>query len=125
MSTAPCGTPPDRVEVVDVRKLTPRDLRGVRTIVHLAAHKSVNVVVYARADIKAAFKTIGASTRQEIACAVARHVEAFQHRLPKPRKPWQSEDRRMALFSAAALVLTHYQLGASTLFDDLSLDGAD
>jgi hypothetical protein len=97
-----------------------RIARLYRSIISLAAHRSVNVVVYSRADIKAAFKTVGASTRQEIACAVARHVDAFRHRLPRPRKPWESEDRRMALFSAGALVLAHFRLGAAGLFDDLS-----
>jgi hypothetical protein len=97
-----------------------RIARLYRSTISLAAHKSVNVVVYSRADIKAAFKTVGATTRQEIALAVARHVDAFRHRLPKPRKPWESEDRRMALFSAGALVLTHFRCGAAGLFDDLS-----
>ncbi|MGW1196572.1 NAD-dependent epimerase/dehydratase family protein [Streptomyces sp. NPDC002536] len=32
---------PDRLEVRDVRSLTPADLDGVDTVVHLAAHKSV------------------------------------------------------------------------------------
>jgi hypothetical protein len=97
-----------------------RIARLYRSIINLAGTRSVNVVVYNRADIKAAFRPVGAGTRQEIAAAVARHVEAFRHRLPRPRKPWESEDRRMALFSAGALVLTHYRLGAAGLFDDLS-----
>ena len=74
---------------------------------------------YSRADIKGAFRTVGATTRQEIAQAVARQVEAFRHRLPSPRKPRESVDRRMAMFNAGALVLTHYRLGAASLFDDL------
>ncbi|MEJ8654715.1 NAD-dependent epimerase/dehydratase family protein [Streptomyces sp. MS1.AVA.3] len=32
---------PDRLQVRDVRSLTPADLAGVHTVVHLAAHKSV------------------------------------------------------------------------------------
>ena len=97
-----------------------RIARLYRSTTSLAAHRSVNVVVYTRGDIRAAFRTVGAITRQEIADAVARHVDAFRHRLPKPRKPWESEDRRMALFSAGALVLTHFRFGAAGLFDDLS-----
>ena len=97
-----------------------RIARLYRSITSLAAHRSVNVVVYTRTDIRGAFRAVGAITRQEIADAVARHIDAFGHRLPKPRKPWESEDRRMALFSAAALVLTHFRLGAAGLFDDLS-----
>jgi len=97
-----------------------RIARLYRAIISLAATRSVNVVVYTRSDIRTAFRTVGAVTRQEIADAVARHVDAFGHQLPKPRKPWQSEDRRMALFNAGALVLTHYRFGAAGLFDDLS-----
>lgn len=85
----------------------------------MAAGLGIDVHVYTFGEVKACFAPVGARTRQEIAEAVARHIDAFGHRLPKARKPWQSEDRRMALFCAAALVLTHYQLGASRLFDDL------
>lgn len=97
-----------------------RIARLYRSMISLATSRSVNVVVYTRADIKAAFRTVGAVTRQEIAMAVANHIEAFRHRLPKPRRPWESEDRRMALFNAGALVLTHFRLGASGLFEDLA-----
>ena len=97
-----------------------RIVRLYRAIIDLAGARSVDVHVYSRADIKGAFRTVGATTRQEIAQAVARHVEAFRHRLPSPRKPWESVDRRMAMFNAGALVLTHYRLGAAGLFDDLS-----
>jgi hypothetical protein len=50
-------------------------------------------------------------TRQEVAEAVARHLEPFQQHLPKRRRPWDGEDERMALFSAAAVLLTHFRLG--------------
>lgn len=67
-------------------------------------------LVYTRADIREAFAETGARTRRQIAEAVARHVEVFRHRLPGPRRPWESEDAREALFAAAAVVLTHYRL---------------
>lgn len=96
-----------------------RITRLYQAIASMAVSRGINVQVYSFNDVKACFASVGARTRQEIAEAVARHIDAFGHRMPKARKPWQSEDRRMALFSAAALVLTHYQLGASTLLDDL------
>lgn len=96
-----------------------RIARLYRAIASLAANRGIEVVIYTRGDIQTCFASVGAVTRQEIAEAVARHIDALGHRLPKARKPWQSEDRRMALFSAAALGLTHYQLGSSTLFDSL------
>lgn len=91
----------------------------MRAVAALAADRGATVAVYSRSDVSACFLDVGARTRDEIAAAVVRHVDAFRHRLPKRRKSWQAEDERMALFNAAALVLTHYRLGAATLFDDL------
>jgi Holliday junction resolvasome RuvABC endonuclease subunit len=99
-----------------------RTQRTCRAMVALAADRGVDVEIYTRGDVRACFAAVGARTRDEIAAAVARHVDAFRHRLPKRRRPWEGSDRRMALFSAAALVLTHYQLGASRVFEDLKLD---
>ncbi|MBO9501188.1 hypothetical protein [Brevundimonas sp. A19_0] len=96
-----------------------RITRLCRAIKAFGADRGLEVAVYTRADVAATFLTVGARTRDEIAEAVARHVDTFHHRLPKRRKPWHAEDTRMSLFSAAALVLTHYRLGASTLLDDL------
>lgn len=93
--------------------------RLYRSMASLAATRSIEVFVYAKAQIQACFASVGARTRHEIADAIARQFDMFRHKLPKMRRPWQSEQRGMALFSAIALVLTHYRLGASQLFDDL------
>lgn len=105
-------------------KRADRLARLCQAISALAADRGAEVAIYNRADIAACFLDVGARTRDEIARAVVRHVDVFRHRLPKRRKPWQAEDARMALFSAAALVLTHYRLGASTLFEDLKDDAS-
>ena len=81
----------------------------------MAVSRGIEVVIYKLGQIKACFASVGATTRQEIAEAVGRHIDAFRHRLPKQRKPWQAQDRRMAMFCAAALVLTHFQLGTSSV----------
>ena len=75
-----------------------------------ADDRGAETAVYSRADIREAFAEVEARTRREIAEAVARHLEAFRHRLPKPRRPWESEDARGALFAAAAVILTHQRL---------------
>lgn len=100
-------------------KRADRLTRLCQAISALATDRGADVAIYSRADIAACFLDVGARTRDEIALAVVRHIDVFRHRLPKRRKPWQAEDARMALFSAAALVLTHYRLGAATLFEDL------
>jgi Holliday junction resolvasome RuvABC endonuclease subunit len=93
--------------------------RLCRSIASLAANHGISVSVYTRGDVRACFASVGAKTRDEIAAAVARHIEVLRHRLPAKRLAWTSETLPLALFSAAALCLTHYQLGASTLFDTL------
>lgn len=80
-----------------------------RAVRRAADDRGIETPVYSRADIREAFSEVGAPTRREIAEAVAQHCEAFRHRLPKPRRPWESEDARGALFAAAAVALTHYR----------------
>jgi Holliday junction resolvasome RuvABC endonuclease subunit len=96
-----------------------RIARLCRAIVGLASSRGIYVEIYERADIQACFRTVGATTRQEIAEAVARQVTVFHHTVPRKRQLWDSEDKRMALFSAAALVLTHYHAGMNELFEGM------
>jgi Holliday junction resolvasome RuvABC endonuclease subunit len=86
-----------------------------RALVALAASHAVGVTVFSFGEVRQCFASVGAWTRQEIAEAVARQITAFAHVLPRQRKPWDAENRRMALFSAAALALTHYQRDAHAL----------
>lgn len=88
-----------------------------------AAGQGIEVAIYGRSDVQASFATIGARTRYDVAQAVARQLPALQHRLPRTRRAWMAEDRRMALFNAAALVMTHHHMGANEFFERL-LDAA-
>lgn len=96
-----------------------RVVRLCRSVVALAQDHGIEVAVYGRSEIRLCFASVGAQSRQEIAEAVGRTFDLLRDRLPAPRRPWQGPHRRMAIFDAAAVVLTHYQLGASRLFDDL------
>lgn len=96
-----------------------RIVRLCRAATELARGRGMDVVVYTRDEIRGCFAPVGAVSRQEIAEAIARSFEALRYRLPKPRRPWEGSRRRMALFDAAAVVLTYFQLGASRLFDRL------
>jgi hypothetical protein len=75
--------------------------------------------IYTRKDIEACFATSGARTRHEIADAIARHVPGLAGRLPKKRTAWMADDRRMALFNAAALVFTHFRYQAQFFLDEM------
>ncbi len=50
----------------------------------------------------------GSVDRYEIAKTIARWLYAFEPMLPRPRKIWKSDDRRMSMFDAASLALTHF-----------------
>lgn len=93
--------------------------RLCRALTNLAMAHGMNVEVYTRDDVRTCFASVGAFTRQEIADAVSTQLSALRSRLPKPRRPWDREDERMSIFSAAALGLTHYHLGANQLFESL------
>lgn len=84
-----------------------RILQLYQAIATLCQTRNIDVHLYPQFDIQRRFKTAGAATRQEIAEAVVRQIDVLAPRLPYPRKPWQSEARRMAIFSAAAVALTH------------------
>jgi Holliday junction resolvasome RuvABC endonuclease subunit len=69
--------------------------------------RNTDLYHYSPADIQRCFGSVGARTRHEVAEAVVRELDVLSPRLPRQRKAWQSEPRRMAIFSAAALALTH------------------
>jgi hypothetical protein len=73
----------------------------------LCRSRNIDVYQYSLSEIQWRFGRVGARTRQEIAEAVVRELDVLSPRLPNPRKPWQSEPRRLAIFSAAAVALTH------------------
>jgi hypothetical protein len=88
--------------------------RLLKLIANHAVGQSLEVHTYARTSIRECFKAVGATTRYEIAQAIASQIDAFGHQLPPLRKVWMSEDVRMGLFDAASLVMTFYrQFGMS------------
>ena len=88
-------------------------------VVSAAAEHNAEIDCLKRSDVQRTFEVVDARTRDEIAEAVAAHVPTLRTHLPSRRKQWDGEDRRLAVFAAAALVLTHYHNGATALLDDL------
>ena len=71
-----------------------------------AATQGMFTPVYHRDLIRAVFAS--ASTRYEIAQAIAKRIPDFDHRMPRYRKAWLAEDARQSLFDAAALAMTYF-----------------
>lgn len=97
-----------------------RITRLCRAIVALAASRNIDVAIYPFAQVRGCFRHLGAQSRDEIAAAVGRLVPALSRVVPPVRQRWDTEHWRMSLMSAAAIALTHYQLGADALLDSLS-----
>lgn len=91
-----------------------------RAMVASAISRGIETATHPHGEVQAMFAAVGARSRQEIAVAVARQIPGLNHRLPRKRRAWECEDRRMALFNAAALVITHFQLDASRLLKELN-----
>jgi hypothetical protein len=60
--------------------------------------------------VKQAFSESGASTKHEIAVAIAKRFPELAPRLPRFRKPWMSEDYRMSIFDAVAFGVTFFHM---------------
>lgn len=79
-----------------------------RQMLPLAAAHGAAVHIVSRESVRSTFAASGALTREQIAAAVAKHLEPLRPRLPRPRRIWESEPTSLALFAAAAAGLAFY-----------------
>ena len=76
----------------------------------LAAQEGVRSRKIPPCAAKKVFLAFHAKTKHEIAQVIAAQLPELAARLPRYRKPWMSEDYRMAIFDAAALALAYFYL---------------
>lgn len=114
-----------RPEVLVIENTTGKDSRRTsrirklyRMLVHFAEAEYVDLHRCSRTEVRACFASVGASTKYEIAKAIATQIPAFVHRMPRLRKVWMSEDPRQSLFDAAALGLTYFARGTRSPYAD-------
>lgn len=104
---------PDVLVLRDTSNLIiPRDRRLralIEAIQELAAAKPLKTVHVSRGQIQDAFDRLETPTRAAIIQTIAERIPSFEWFVPPIRKIWESEDRRMGLFDAAALALTFLQ----------------
>lgn len=70
-----------------------------------AQKRGIQVEKVGRAEVAEHFVSSGA-TRWDIGLAISRFFPELAPSLPKKRRIWESEDRRMAIFTAASFALT-------------------
>lgn len=89
------------------RRQRVRDLLG--ELVALASRCGVRVRRVSRTKVGKTFAGFGASNKDQIARLIAARFPELALRLPPERKPWMSEDARMAIFDAAAFALVFFR----------------
>ena len=100
-------------DVIVLQDTSPKDCRRSlriktlsRRIISLASRQKIKVELFSDQQLKDVFFADGKGTKDARAQIVAaRFPEELASRLPPKRKPWKSEDHRMAIFDAVALVL--------------------
>ena len=80
----------------------------LRAMARHTSSSDISLKCYSRAEILRAFTHIDATNKHDIAVEIARLYEELTPLLPKKRKLWTPEDRRMGIFDATALVLTYF-----------------
>jgi hypothetical protein len=78
------------------------------TIESTAQDRRIRVFRYSRDEVYGTLRAFGVSNKQQLAQFVAKHIPAFERFVPPPRRPWMTEDTRMALFDAAALGIVFF-----------------
>ena len=77
-----------------------------RRIVHAIRGRDVTVLLFRREHVRRTFLSEGRRTKHALAERVAeKFPEELGFRLPPKRRPWMSEDHRMAIFDAVAVGL--------------------
>jgi Holliday junction resolvasome RuvABC endonuclease subunit len=76
----------------------------------LAAKEGLKCRSISSIAVKKVFLAFHAATKHEIARAIGTQLPELAAQLPRYRKPWMSEDYRMAFFDAAAFALAYFYL---------------
>jgi len=87
---------------------SPRVRRLAKDIIKSARKKGIKVRSFSRRRVTAVLSQSGALTKRQIATTIAEQFPELSPQLPPVRKPWKTEDYRMALFDAMALALTFF-----------------
>lgn len=90
-----------------LRRARIRDL--LEDTVKLALSKKLTLRKISRSAIRKAFSQYNASNKWQIAVEIGKRFPELAVCVPPTRKPWMTEDARMRVFGAVALVLASFQ----------------
>lgn len=100
---------PERVVLEDAdapgSRRQPRVRRLIEALGRIAHERGIAVTALARTAVLKCFAEDGRATKQQIAERLARDFPALRQYLPRPRKPWESQNETMSVFDALALAV--------------------
>lgn len=103
---------PDAIVVEDCRHRSSRRHKRVQHLIEdildLARQKKIKVRPIPISTVHRFFSETGAATKHQIATALAERFPELAGRLPRKRRPWESENHSMSVFDAAALGLVSF-----------------
>jgi len=82
----------------------------LQRVEHLAKGRGVRTLSITRGHVRRVFGGSAAVTKHQIAQTIAQQLPDLAPWAPRRRKPWMNEDYWMAVFEAAALALTYFQI---------------
>jgi Holliday junction resolvasome RuvABC endonuclease subunit len=106
---------PTTIVIEDARSV--RTLRAVALEAFLASvadvleHGSIKVRTYSRREVRKAFASSGAVTKEAIAHVLVTQFPELRAKQPPHRNVWETEDTRMSIFDALSLAATHLASG--------------
>lgn len=77
-------------------------------IAALVRQRKIDSARYSRDGVRQLFASDGATTKYQIATAIAEEIPELAPRLPAKRKIWLPEHANMSIFDAVSLALTYF-----------------
>jgi hypothetical protein len=88
----------------------PRKRKVAAAIRRRTKQHNVEVISIRPATVRHYFSRYNATTKYQIAQSVTALLPELAWKLPRDRKPWETEHHRMSIFDAAAAVIAHLEL---------------
>lgn len=83
----------------------PRIVQSLREITTRCRSRRIPVRLVRRSDVRKAFSALPSLTKHAIATYLVGRYPVLAPRLPRKRRPWQSEELRIRIFGALAFAL--------------------
>jgi hypothetical protein len=90
--------------------VNPRRRKVAAAIKREIKQHNVEWISITPATIRRYFRRYNAATKYQMAQSVASLLPELAWKLPRSRKPWETEHHRMSIFDAAAVVIAHLEL---------------